>query len=83
MGVDQREAVRLAAKYAFESVEPQGGFLAGLGPAEAKEFGASLDEYGLVWGAAGLSVEFRADEQRFKSDLKKLPRIAEALSAAG
>lgn len=83
VSVGQEQAVKLASQHGFESVEPQGGFLAGLGLSAAKDFGASLAEHGLVWGAAGLSVEFRADEKRFKSDLEKLPSIAAALSAAG
>ncbi|MGD0539432.1 MAG: sugar phosphate isomerase/epimerase family protein [Verrucomicrobiota bacterium] len=79
----QREAIELAAKHGFESIEPFGDFLAGLSAAEASELVATLKARKLAWGAAGLSVEFRGDESRFADGLKNLPKVADGLQRAG
>jgi len=80
---DQREAIRLAARYGFESVEPSPHFLAGLSDDEMRKLLAELKAAGLVWGAAGLPVDFRRDEDRFKAGMAKLPELAGALKRAG
>lgn len=36
-----------------------------------------------MWGAAGLPVEFRRDEDTFQKDLKKLPELARAMQQSG
>ncbi len=80
---DQREAIRLAHKYGFESVAPDPGYLARL---SGEELGALIDEVkelGLVFGAAGLPVDFRGDERKFRRDLASLPAFATLLRKAG
>ncbi|MFO7906692.1 MAG: hypothetical protein R6U98_28815, partial [Pirellulaceae bacterium] len=69
---NQREAIQLAAPSGFESVAPSAGELAGMSDAELKECVGLLKDKGLVWGAAGLPVNFRKDEATFTRDLKKL-----------
>ncbi|GAB5402702.1 MAG: sugar phosphate isomerase/epimerase [Aureliella sp.] len=78
----QDEAIELAKKYGYESVEPFGGHLAGLGDG-AKEVAAKVKDSGLVWGAAGMPTDFRGDEAKFKRDLKQLPGICKGLQLAG
>jgi hypothetical protein len=56
---DQREAIRLAHRFGFEAVDPSPDFLARLAQGELDELLADLKAKKLVWGAAGLSVEFR------------------------
>lgn len=80
---DPREAIRLARRFGFESVEPSPQFLAGLSGDQLQELRAELKTGGLVWGAAGLPVDFRRDDDRFKSGLAKLPELARALRRAG
>ena len=80
---DQREAIHLAAEFGFESVEPSGQFLAGLSDAELQDVKAELDSKKLTWGAAGLPVDFRRDEDRFRDSLQRLPQIAKGLQRAG
>ncbi len=82
VSVGQDEAIQLAKKYGYESVEPFGSHLAGLGE-RAKEVAALVQEQGLVWGAAGMPTDFRGDEAKFKSDLKQLPAICKGLQLAG
>jgi sugar phosphate isomerase/epimerase len=60
-----------------------GGYLAKLSDDELKELLGFLDSKDLVWGAAGLPVEFRRDEAKFEADLKRLPEIALGLQRAG
>jgi len=80
---DQLKTIELAAEYGFESVEPMGTYLVGLSQTQLTELQNSLSQMSLVWGAAGLSVEFRKDEAKFQEGLSELPTIAKALSAAG
>lgn len=80
---NQREAVRLAGQAGFESVAPSPGELAGMSDTELDECVELLNEQGLVWGAAGLPVNFRQDDETFKQDVEKLKKPARALQAAG
>lgn len=80
---DQLQAVELAAKHGFESVGADIGHLARMSDDEIGRFKELLGEKGLVLGAAGLPVQFRQDEDRFKDDLARLPGAAEALRKAG
>jgi sugar phosphate isomerase/epimerase len=80
---DQLQAIDLAHRHGFESVEPYGTHLAKLSGAELDSLLASLKAKHLVWGAAGLPVDFRADEDRFRAGLKELPVIAAGLKRAG
>ena len=57
--------------------------MARLSPAELTDLLADLKAKGLVWAAAGLSVEFRRDDAAFADGLKRLPDVAVALEKAG
>jgi sugar phosphate isomerase/epimerase len=83
VSADQREAIDLAAQYGFESVGADGSFLAGLSAEELAALKARMKGKRLVFGAAGLPVEFRRDEAAFKAGLEGLPRIAAGLQRAG
>ena len=80
---DQSEAIRLAHQYGFESVAPSAGFLAKLSDDELQELLADLTAKNLVWGAAGLSVDFRGDDERFKASMQQFPATAKGLERAG
>jgi sugar phosphate isomerase/epimerase len=80
---DQRTAIRLAAKYGFESVNPEPSDLAKLSPSERTELVEELREKRLAWGAAGLPIDFRRDENAFRAGLENLPRLAEAMQQTG
>lgn len=83
VSANQTEAIALAVRHGFEAVEPFGSQLAALNDAQRDEIVASLKAKQLVWGAAGLPVEFRQDDARFNEGLKALPEIAAALAKAG
>jgi sugar phosphate isomerase/epimerase len=77
------EAIRLAAAHGFESVEPSAGQIAKLSPTELRDVQEELTAKNLVWGAAGLPVDFRKDESRFRGGLAELPTVARGLERAG
>src|SRR5262245_20040261 len=83
VSANQREAIELAARHGFESVGVDGGFIASLSAEQLSELKASMESKGLVFGAAGLPVEFRQDQAKFEESLKALPKIAGGLKRAG
>lgn len=80
---DLAGAIRLAHQYGFESAEPSAQFLEKLSQTESDELVADLEAKNLVWGAAGLPVNFRGDNAKFKQGLDRLPQQAKALNRAG
>jgi sugar phosphate isomerase/epimerase len=79
----QREAIELAARHGFESVGADGGYLATLNDDQTAELKSFLNSKALVFGAAGLPLDFRRDEERFRAGLKTLPQFAAGLQRAG
>ena len=80
---NQMQTIDLAARHGFESLEPQSEYLASLSPDKLAEVLAPMKAAGLVFGAAGLSVEFRQSEDKFAEGLKNLPALAAGLNRAG
>ncbi len=80
---DQRQAIAYAHQFGFESVDPSATALEQMSPDQRDELVAELKTKHLVWGAAGLPVDFRRDDERFRWGLARLPGQAEALRAAG
>jgi sugar phosphate isomerase/epimerase len=85
IGVSVRlpEAIALAHHYGFESVAPDPGFLRSISDSQLSELRDDLKTKKLVWGAAGLSVDFRGSLPAFQSGLKSLAADAKALQRAG
>ena len=80
---NQSGAIELAAKHGFESVAASATELANLSDSQGDDLAALVKAKGLVWGSAGLPLEFRQDAARFEDDLKKLPARAAAVQRAG
>ncbi|MEM7385931.1 MAG: sugar phosphate isomerase/epimerase family protein [Verrucomicrobiota bacterium] len=83
VSANQRGLIDLAAKHEFESVEAVPSDLARLSDEASSELVASLKSRNLAWGAAGLPVEFRKDEETFRQGMKGLPGLMAALQRAG
>ena len=79
----QIEAIELAAKYGFESVDAFSAYLASLDEAQLADLLGLMKTKGVTFGAAGLPVDFRKDETAFAGGMKELPRIAAGLRRAG
>ncbi len=80
--VGQLASIELAEQYGFEAITPYPKFLADQDAAAVANLLDDMQEKKLVWGVAGLPVEFRKDEAKFKTDLAELPRLAKALQSA-
>ena len=80
---NQMQAIEMAVKHKFESVEPLAWDLAEKSEKQCKAIVESLDSNSLTWGAAGLPVDFRNDEDKFQAELKKLPKACEAMARCG
>ena len=79
----QAELNDLAHRHKYESVEPRGEELATMTTDQVAATLADLKAKNLVWAAAGLPVDFRADEALFRKGMTGLPRIAAGLQRAG
>ncbi len=77
------EAIALAHKYGFESVAPDAGFLKSLSDGEVSELREDLKSKKLVWGAAGLSVDFRGGQESFRNGLEQAPAGRQGPGARG
>ena len=80
---NQQVAIELAGKHGFESVTPDSYTLGKLSDADRDEFLGMMTEKNLVWGSAGLPVEFRKDQAQFDEDFKSLAKRAAGLKNAG
>jgi sugar phosphate isomerase/epimerase len=80
---NQQQAIELAHKHRFESVEAMPSDLARLSSSELDHLRAMMKEKSVVFGAAGLPVDFRGAEEKFEEGMKDLPRLADALQRAG
>jgi len=77
------DLIGIAKKHGFESLQPNSGYLLSLDEGKRKEFHAEISGAGLKWGAAGLTVDFRDTEEKFKEGLAELPKHAAALKSVG
>ncbi len=80
--VDQTQLIDYAAKFDFEAVTPYPDFLAKLTENEANKLLEEMQQKKIVWGVAGLPVEFRQDENTLREGLRKLPTLAKGLQQA-
>lgn len=80
---DPPQMLAWARQFGFESLEPAAPFLAKLSAAELDAFQAEMKSHGLVWGAAGLPLDFRTTEEAFEKGIQALPAFAAALQRAG
>jgi sugar phosphate isomerase/epimerase len=83
VSANQREAGELAVRHGFESVGADGGYLAGLSEGQLADLKSWLKEKKLLFGAAGLGLEFRQDQGKFDEGLKTLPGTVAGLQRAG
>ena len=80
---NQTEMIDLAARHGFESVEAKPQDLANLNDDQRQRLLLHLKGKNLVWGAAGLPIEFRKEEETFREGLKRLPNLMAGLQKAG
>ena len=79
----QEKSLEYAIKYGFEGIAPDPGEFENKSASEISEWLRTMKENGIRYGAGGLPVEFRRDEDRFKNDLAGLPKQAGLLRQLG
>jgi sugar phosphate isomerase/epimerase len=80
---NQREALDYAVKHGFDGISPSESEFANKSAAEISEWVAAMKEKRIRYGTASLPVEFRRDEDRFKTELAQLPKRAATLQQLG
>lgn len=80
---NQKQALEYAVKYGFDSISPSVGEFQGKSAAEIADWVATMKSKGIRYGTAGLSVQFRRDDDSFKNGLKGLPKEANVLKQLG
>jgi sugar phosphate isomerase/epimerase len=73
----------LAQRHGFTAVEPLAPELAAASPDALAALQADLAARRLVWGATGLTIDFRHDDGSFRAGLAELPRFAATRGRAG
>jgi sugar phosphate isomerase/epimerase len=80
---NQRQALEYAVKYGFEGITPSLGEFENKSISEIREWVETMKDKGVRYGAGGLPVEFRRDEDRFNRDMAQLPKQAGVLRQLG
>lgn len=80
---DQRQAMAYAVKYGFDGITPNAGEFEGKSAGDISDWTQTMKASSIRYGAAGLPVEFRRDEDRFRNDMAKLPGQAALLKRLG
>lgn len=79
----QKQALDYAARFGFESIDASASELAAFSAGELNDFLGAMKAKNIVWGIAGMPVDFRADEAKFEAGMKTLPAFAATLKRAG
>ncbi|MEN9575341.1 MAG: Inosose isomerase [Verrucomicrobiota bacterium] len=79
----QLEAIALAHRHGFDSVEARADELAQLSADELARLLDDMQAKGLRFGLAGLPIDLRRDAQRFADGMRALPRFAAVLQRCG
>jgi len=80
---NQRQALEYAVKYGFDSITPGAGEFAKASAGEIQVWLGTMKEKGIRYGAAGLGVQYRRDEEQFKKGLAGLGSQAGVLKKLG
>lgn len=79
----QLEAIALAHRHGFDSVEARADELARLSEDELQRLLDELRANGLRFGLAGLPIDLRRNPQSFADGMRQLPKFAEVLQRCG
>jgi len=85
IGVDlsQKELLQKAIAYGFEGIVPFPNQLAAMSKKSLQTFSVDMKTQNISWGTAGLPIQFRASESKFKEDLSALAKAAKTLNEVG
>ncbi|MEM6344730.1 MAG: sugar phosphate isomerase/epimerase family protein [Bacteroidota bacterium] len=83
VSASQMQVLDMASNFDFEAIAPYPDTLQDWSTEQKESYVAKMTQGGLVWGSAGLPLEFRKDEKLFREGLKALPKQAKALQSVG
>lgn len=81
--VNQKELLNLAHRTGFEAISPILNQLAEYSETELNAFLTEMKQKNITWDTAGLPIEFRKTESKFREDLNKLPTLAKIAQKVG
>lgn len=79
----QENLLDIAIRHGFEAIIGLPSDLAAMSETAMDAYLAKMKANQISFGIAGLPVQFRESEQKFKEDLEKLPALAKACQRAG
>ncbi len=80
---DQQQALEYAVKFGFDGITPNPSEFEDCSSSEIREWVDTMKSKGVRYGAAGLSAEFRRDQDSFQRGMEKLPKEASILQQLG
>lgn len=80
---NQQQALEYAVEFGFEGITPGVGEFENRSASEIHDWVDTMKSKGVRYGASGLPVEFRRDQDRFNADLGQLPKRAAILKQLG
>jgi sugar phosphate isomerase/epimerase len=80
---NQQQALDYAVKYGFDSITPNLSEFENKSSAEIRDWVEIMKAKGIRYGAGGLPVQFRRDEEQFRKSLARLPKQADVLRQLG
>lgn len=80
---NQQQALDYAVRYGFDGISPDIGAFEDKSAGEIRDWLATMKARGVRYGAGGLPVEFRRDDDQFRRDLAQLPKRAGVMSQLG
>ena len=80
---NSQQTLDYAVKYGFGGIAPSEGEFENKSAAEIGQWLAMMKDKGVRYGAAGLSVEFRGSDEKFRDDLAQYPKRAALLKQLG
>ncbi|MFY0594545.1 sugar phosphate isomerase/epimerase family protein [Roseivirga sp.] len=81
--LSQNALLRKAVQHGFEAIVPFPDQLAKFDSNERARFRDLKTVNKISWGTANLPIQFRSSEEKFREDLKGLPKAAKTLEAFG
>jgi sugar phosphate isomerase/epimerase len=80
---DSRQTLDYAVQYGFAGIAPSEGEFESKSPGEISQWLATMKDKGVRYGAAGLSVDFRGSDEKFRGDFAMYPKRAALLRQLG
>lgn len=80
---DSRQTLDYAVQYGFAGIAPNEGEFENKSAGEVSQWLATMKDRGVRYGAAGLSVDFRGSDEKFRGDFATYPKRAALLKQLG